>query len=139
MSQLMQNKERTKSTLTTIDCENTKSLIEVRDIFLTKSGKQLKEEAKTQVEYYKYIAQLPKSIKSKLKYEVAAPGGVPRNTSFLKDASNVYESYPEFRDSLVVGLLKAAISRTKTKDIPKWMKKSSTSTNLLQHTVLKQQ
>jgi hypothetical protein len=75
----------------------------------------LKEEARTQVEYYEYIAQLPKVTKSKLQYEAEAPGGVPCDTSFLKDAADLYEGNPEFRDSLVVGLLKAAITRTKWK------------------------
>ena len=70
---------------------------------------------KTKVEYYEYIAKLPKGIKSKFKYDAEAPDGVLCDTSFFKDAADMYEGNPEFRGSLVVGLLKATISRTKGK------------------------
>jgi hypothetical protein len=104
---------RKKPTLCITDCNNAESLIKVNDELLTESGKQLKEEAESQVEYYKHIANLPEGIKSKLHYEVEAPGGVPCDSSFLKDAADLYESNPVFRDSLVIGLLKAAVNRTK--------------------------
>ena len=52
---------------------------------------------------------------SKLTYQVKYPGGVPCNNSLLRDSENLYEANPEFRDSLVVGLLKAAVNRTNGK------------------------
>ena len=57
------------------------------------------------------MAQLPAEIKSKLTYYVEAPCSVPSNILFLKDAANMYDTNPKFRDSLVVVLLKAAVNR----------------------------
>ena len=50
------------------------------------------------------MAQLPSEIKSNITYDVEAPYGVPSNISFLKDAANMYDTKPKFRDSLVVGV-----------------------------------
>ena len=50
-----------------------------------------------------------------LTYQVKDPRSVPYNTAFLKDAANLYYTKPEFKYSLVAGLLKAVVNRTNGK------------------------
>ena len=112
VSQFLQGIEhRSKSTLTISDCNNAKYFAKVSDKLLSESGKQLKKEEISQVVYYKHMAQLPSEINSKLTYDVEASCGVPSNISFLKDAANIYDTNSEFRNSLVVGLLKSDFNR----------------------------
>ena len=112
VSQFLQGIEyRSKPALTVDDCKNAKSFSKVSDELLSKSGKQLKKEALSQVVYYKHMAHLPAEIKSKLTYYVEAPCSVPSNILFLKDAANMYDTNPKFRWSLVVGLLNADANR----------------------------
>lgn len=45
-------------------------------------------------------------------YEVKTPGAVPGTSEFLKKVTDLYTENPKFCDSLVIGLLKAAVART---------------------------
>ena len=87
--------------MTITDCNNAKSFAKVGDELLIESG----------MVYYKHMAQLPSEIKSKLTYDAEDPFSVPSNISFLKDATNLYDTNPKFRNSLVVGFLKDTVNR----------------------------
>ena len=101
--------------LTITNCNNANSFAKVSDELLIKIGNKLNKEAKSQVVYYEYIAQLPAGIMQNLTYRVEYPVGVACDTSFLKDTANLYESNPEFWYYLVVGFLKADLNRTNGK------------------------
>ena len=58
------------------------------------------------------MENLPLKLKKVLTQSSTISTSLPGPSSFLQDAASLYELCPEFRDSLIVSLLKASINRT---------------------------
>jgi len=114
---------RSKETLTIADRSAASSFEKISDKFLSEEGIELREEAKSQVVYYDYMMNtLPKAITSQLvsdidntakaKATATVTRGVPSDKLFITKVAKLYEDNKNFRESLVVGLLRAAVNRT---------------------------
>ena len=99
---------RSKSDMTTLDLIQATALKKVPDIYFSEEGLHFKEEAVSQVDYCDYVSELPSALKKKLLDRSDAPSS---STSFLEKISDLYENNPSFRESLVVGMLKASVDR----------------------------
>ena len=85
----------------------------IKDKYLTPAGILLEEEAADQVEYADSVLRYADKLEGE-KYKLLGDGSVPRADNFLLEATSLYKSNPQFRDSLLVGIMKAAVLKIKT-------------------------
>ena len=101
-----------RTELTTSDLTEAKLFTVVETQFLSDYGVDLREESKTQISYYLHIENLHLKLKKVLTQSINISTSVPGTSSFLQYAASLYESFPEFRDSLIVALINASINIT---------------------------
>ena len=101
-----------RTELTTSDITEAKLFTFVASPFLSDYGADVREESNTQVSHYLHMENFPLKLKKLLTQSTTISTSVTVPLSFLQDAASLYDFCPEFRDSLIVALLKASINRT---------------------------
>lgn len=101
---------REKETLTHSDLSDANNFIKTSDALLTSDGLKLKDEAKAQHNYGKYMAQLNNQLPNKT-YKIAGEGSAPGMKSLFGNAEELCKKNPSFRSSIIVALFKAACAK----------------------------
>ena len=103
---------RDKNVLTSSDLDDAARFLKTSDSLLSPAGLDLKEEARGQLEYARWMAKLDPQLKDK-KYKKIGDDSVPGMSSLFEEAGELYKKNPDLQDSLVVALLKGAVAKAK--------------------------
>lgn len=99
---------RARHELLPIDIANARSFAVIKDECFTESGKQLKQEARAQVEYVDQMALMVKKLPPET-YDLTVEGSAPSSKAFLGSLATVLRKHPELADHLVMNLLKSLV------------------------------
>ena len=105
---------RQRQVLSASDLDDALSFAKVSNNQLGPAGILLKEEAKQQVEYVKYMSQLDRRIPTQHKsYQAIGDESAPGIRTFFNEAADLCEKNPKLQSSLIVALFKAAMAKEK--------------------------
>lgn len=99
---------RKRHELLSVDITNARSFAVINDECFTEDGKQLKREARAQVEYVDKMASLVKILPPNT-YNLTEKGSAPSSNAFLGSLAKVLRKHPEFTNHLVMNLLKSMV------------------------------
>ena len=104
LSECLERRERV--TFANSNLNNAQAFTRIKDAYLRTKGIHLKTEAKYQIEYTSYMANLGKCLKEK-SYPTAGEKSVPGIRILFNEAAILCEKNPEFQSSLIVAFVQS--------------------------------